>query len=371
MLRWAIKSMIVDRGALIGAAAGVGVALLLVLLLEGVFAGASDTIVAYPQAANADVWVMQKGVANMHMASSLIDGDLVGQTADVPGVESVEPILYVNSFIETEGGALWFAYIVGITLAATNSGPWEMAAGAPVPRAGEAVLPEGLAKKAGVRVGDEVRVLGRELRVSGLSRGTFSMANSIAFVAYADLESMREASGAASYVLVRARPGVDAEALAEAIRTAVPGVNAVTSTVFIENDREVALQMGVNVVRLMSGVGGGVALLIIAFTLFTHAARRSRELAIAKALGATSRSLYGALLVQSLFIASAGFAASVVLALIVEPIIETAVPEVAVTYVPTTAGWLLLVSLVVGIVASVVIAQRVARTDPAAAFSGS
>ena len=217
MTKLALKNLLHEPGRFLISLGGVSAALVLGLLLEGIFVGTSEQIVAYPDRTDADVWVMQKGVSNMHMATSILPVSLAEEVARVPGVEDAEPILYLNAFVRV-GGEDWFSYVVGIRAGASRGGPWRMAEGKASPGLGEAVIPDVLARKGGVRLGDDITIMGRPFRVVGLSRDTFSMANSITFVSYQDLEALMGTPASASYILVKGASGVAPEVLAERIR---------------------------------------------------------------------------------------------------------------------------------------------------------
>ena len=90
MIRWALRSLAAERGRLLGTALGVAVAFTLVVFFEAVFEGESRKIIAYPLHAAADVWVMQDGVSNMHMATSLIWDWKQAAVEEVEGVEGRE-----------------------------------------------------------------------------------------------------------------------------------------------------------------------------------------------------------------------------------------------------------------------------------------
>lgn len=369
LLRWTLKSLLEGRGGLAATAGAIGAALLLVFLVEGLFAGESRRIVAYPRHAGADVWVMQEGVRNLHMATSLIPGGVEAEVEAIPGVAGATPLLYVNAFLRA-GGASWFSYVVGLPVEAERGGPWAMEQGRERPRAGEAVVPAVLAGRAGIGIGDEVEVLGRTLRVAGLSRGTYSMANSVTFVAFRDLAELLRAPRAASYLLVEAAPGTAAEDLARRIRRALPEIEALPRDAFVENDRRMALQMGVEVIRVMTGVGALLATLIVAFLAYASAAQRSTELAVTKAVGMRNRALYASVLVQTLAVAFLGYAVALALAIALRPAIEILVPEAALVYEPATALRIAAATPLVAVLAAGVPAWRIARIDPARAFAG-
>ena len=250
MWRLAIKDLFSERAQLFVSLGGVAAAIVLVLFLQGIVEGSAEQLVAYVARADADVWVMQEGVSNMHMASSTLPRRLEATLRSAPGVKDTTPILYASGFVEA-GGQRWLSYIVGVPQGAPRGGPWAMARSVETPGTGQAVVPEALARKAGADIGETVHIMGREFQVVGLSNGTFSMANSVTFVSYADMESMLASPGAVSYLLVKAGPGVSPAALAERIRQAAPGVNAMPRDAFVESDRSMARQMGADLVSIM------------------------------------------------------------------------------------------------------------------------
>ncbi len=363
MFVWAYRSLLRDRLRLAGSAIGVGLALTLVVFFGAVVEGESERVVAYTKNAGAQVWVMQKGVANLHMASSLLWDWKASQVQALDGVQGVTPILYMNGLVRA-GGRDWFSYIVGLPEGASRGGPWKMRAGKPRPAAGEVVIPEVVAKLAGLTLGDEVRITGRSLRIVGLSLETFSMANSVTFVAWSDLEAIMDVKDALSYLLVSAKPGVKPADLARRIKASVAKVNAYSSTEFMARDREMALQMGTEIIRIMTLIGTAVAVLIVAFTAYTQVVRLEGELALVRALGFRIRHLAGAALVQSTLVSIFGLAVCAVFALWLVPLIPEFVPQISVRVTAAQIVRIWLIVLPVAILAGVVPALRIARIDP-------
>jgi putative ABC transport system permease protein len=78
---------------------GTALALLLILALDAIFAGVEKQVTAYIDRSGADIWVAQDGVRNMHMAASAMPASVAGKVKNVPGVESVTPILYLTNMI--------------------------------------------------------------------------------------------------------------------------------------------------------------------------------------------------------------------------------------------------------------------------------
>src|SRR5262245_40067789 len=297
-LRWIAKNLLEERAALAASIGGVALSLVVVLLVDGMFAGESERIVTYPERAGADVWVMQSGVSNIHMATSLMRGEVVGAVKAVRGVASATPILNVGAFRESRGGR-WYSYVSGVHPEERRGGPWAMVSGRALPGPGEAVIPDVLAQKAKLGIGSTINALGRTFTIVGISTDTYSMANSVTFVAYGDLAQLLSVrDGTASYLLIEAAPGTSSADLAARIRSAVPDVNALTREAAVESDRRIAMQMGIGIIGVMTWVGGLVAALVIALTTYTATIRRARELGVVKALGFRQRTLYLTVLVQ-------------------------------------------------------------------------
>ena len=369
MIRWTLRSLAAEPGRLLGTALGVAVAFTLVVFFEAVFEGESQRIVAYPAHAAADVWVMQDGVSNMHMATSMISDWKHAAVATLDGVESATPILYTNAVVRA-GRRRWFSYVVGLEPGGGGAGPWEMSVGKPMPGPGEALLPRVAAELSGVALGDTVTLLDRELTVAGLTEGTFSMANSVTFVALRDLESMMDVASAYSYLLVRADPGVAPAELAERILAEVEDVNALPREQFIRNDHQMAVQMGVEVIWIMSLVSGLVAALIVAFSCTTQVRHMQREFAVAKSLGFPNRDLLAAALLQAAAVSILGFAGSLALGFGLLPGVSVLAPQVSLVvlpahYVPIAVG-----APLVTVAAALLPAWAIARVDPMTVFRG-
>lgn len=225
MMRWTLKSLVAAPLALIASISAAVCAFLLVMLFEAVFAGESERIVAYLHRADADVWVMQSGVSNMHMATSYVADWKVAEIREVPGVADVDAILYLGTALET-AGRQWSAYIVGLDVPSRQAGPWAIAAGRAQPGPGETVVPAVFAAMTGVGLGDTLRIIDRDFTVVGLSEETFSMVNSLIFVTRPDLEDIMSSLGIVSFILVKTEAGADAAGVAADIARSVDNVNA-------------------------------------------------------------------------------------------------------------------------------------------------
>lgn len=367
MIRWTLRAIAAEPGRLFGTGLSVAVAFTLVVFFEAVFEGESQKIVAYPLHAAADVWVMQDGVSNMHMATSMIWDWKQAAVEAVEGVDRATPILYTNAVVRA-GQRPWFSYVVGLDSTAATAGPWAVAAGKAMPGPGEALIPRIVAERSGLTLGDVVTILDHELTVAGLTEGTFSMANSVTFVAMSDLERMMDVTSAYSYLLVRAAPGVAPAELAERIVAELEDVNALPREQFIRNDHDMAVQMGVEVIWIMSLVSGLVAALIVAFSCYTQVVHMRRQFAVTKSLGFPNRDLFAAALVQAGAVSLLGFVGSVALGFGLLPPISVLSPQISIVVLPAHYVPIAIGAPLVTIVAALLPAWTIARVDPMTVF---
>lgn len=367
MLRWSLKSLLLDPLRLLASVTGVAAAFVLVIFFDAVFEGEAQRIVAYPAHAQADVWVMQEGVSNMHMASSLLWDWKQTRIAALPGVASVSSILYMNTVMRA-GGREWFSYIVGMDPDARTAGPWAMAAGTALPGPGQTVIPDVVATLAGIHIGDSISIIDRKFTVVGLSQGTFSMANSVTFISKQDLAQLMRAGDAVSYILVKAKPGVSAASLANMIETQIPKVTALPHDSFVERDREMAMQMGTEIIRIMSFVGMALAFLIVAFTAYTQIIRSRRELAVIKALGFPATRIYAIALYQTIVVTVSGLLLAMILSVTLLPLITLLAPQISLLVRVGAFIPLAVIVFVVAVLASLGPARRIALLDPLLVF---
>jgi putative ABC transport system permease protein len=132
MLRVAFRNLFQNRTRLIVSVGGVALAMLLVLALDAIVAGAERQITAYIEYSGADVFVSQAGVRTLHMSSSSLPLNAVQQVRSQRGVASVTPILYMTNMV-VAGGQRSLAYIIGLPPDAQTGGPWRTTSGATLP----------------------------------------------------------------------------------------------------------------------------------------------------------------------------------------------------------------------------------------------
>ena len=368
MVMFAWRNLIHDRTRLLISAGGVALSIVLVLVLNGIFLGGEQAAVGYIRNQPADIWLMQAGVENIHMASSILPSDAVQRVRRIPGVEAAVGVLYATVAVEV-GDTLVPSYLFGIDPASAFGGPWSLAAGTSALGLTDVVVDETLARRYGLGVGDSIRILGYSLKIAGLSRETFGLATNIVFANKTAVAlAMGVSPQAASYILVRQAGSVDSDRLTEALRRAAPEANVLNRDEFVLKERDLIRQMGTDVILAMSVVAYAIGLLVIGLTIFTATVERAREYAVLKAIGATNGRLVGVVFQQAYLAAGLGVLLGVALAYGLAALVGRLLPEVMIVLDAETGLRQLPAIVVVVALAAILPLGRVLRADPLVVF---
>jgi putative ABC transport system permease protein len=294
-----------DRVRLFVSVGGVALALSLTLALEAIYAGVANQLTTYIDRAGADIWVSQPGVRNLHMVASWLPESVVAEVRAIDGVAEAIPILYsTDTIVAADERAV--AYVIGLPASASLGGPWDVPEGTGRVGPGEVIIDGGFARKAGVSLGDQATVLGGEATIVGLSDGTASLVNSVAFVSFDDFRAMRGGAPIVSFVLVRTTEGASAATVAAEIERRVRGVTAQSREIFAAGERRLVTDMSAEVIAIMNVIGFIVALAVVALTVYIATLARRREFGVLKALGARDSVLYRVVLAQAVLSVALG-----------------------------------------------------------------
>lgn len=345
---------------------GVAAALLLVLVLGGIFAGAIDRVTSYIRSSQASVFISQSGVRTMHMSASTLRPATVAAVESVHGVAWVAPIGFTSGSVSGPGGRE-LSYVIGYDTGTGtgHGGPAELVRGRG-PGQGEVVLDEQAADELGVAVGGTASVLGTPLRVVGLSSGGTSITNTTAFVSQAEYSRLHGPEIA--YILVGADDRVAAATVAGRIRAVVPSVTVQTREEFASSEAKVVTDMSADLLRLMSSIGLLIALAVIALGLMTATLNRIRDFAVLKALGSRTSRLLGAVALQVIWTVGLAALVAALLAQVLAWSLPLVAPAVQISVTPTAVARTTLGALAVGMVAALWPLRRIAAIDAATAF---
>lgn len=363
----AVKNLIGERARLVTSLVGVAFAVMLVLVMIGIYVGTTNQVTTYIDHSKGGVWVMQPGTSQMFRAVSWVPEDTRQQLEQVPGAGRVAPILGVPSSFEHDGNQTAY-YLLGYDTATGTGGPWKLAEGRKNTASGEVVLDRVLANKNGVGVGDSVRLVDRPFKVVGLSEETAAVGNFYAFISLPDASSLLRARERLSYFLVQPDTGTSAAALAQSINRDVPAVDALTAEDFATNSRAIVISIMGRPLKAMIAIALLVGIALVASTVLALVSEQMAEFGVLKAVGVRAGQLYRMVLVQAALLALGGYAVGAAVSYLIQSVIRERLGDVTVEIAPWMLLMMAAVTLAMAVIGSIVPVRRVSRLDPAIVF---
>ncbi|HEX6656466.1 MAG TPA: ABC transporter permease [Ilumatobacter sp.] len=357
------RNLTADRRRLLASVTGIGLAVMLILLLDGMWAGIKAQTRLYTDKADAELYVLQAGMRELH-DGGVLPVDTVDRVRAVPGVDWAEGVRGTHVILELHGTKLG-PYLVG-TAPGAPGGAWEIGDGRNVRADDEIVLDSVMANRHDIGVGDRIDVMGTSFRVVGLSSNTSGFMTSYVFTTHAATDRLFGADGTTSYILVGTS---ERDAVRERLDAA--GFNTLTADEIAANSEEVASGIFSGPLRLMVIVAFAAGTMIIALTAYTVIAERRREYGIVKALGAARSRLIGMAVTQTFVLALLGLLAGAVLFLGGREVIVAARPQFEVMFTPDAFFRAAVAAFVMALLAAIIPARRLAQLDPATAYRGS
>jgi putative ABC transport system permease protein len=343
---------------------GVGAAIGLVLLLQGLWNGQLEQITAYQDEVGADLFVAQPGTESILGDRSAVPLATLEQITAIPGVQRADPV-HIHYTVLDLHGEKEFVLLVGSDPGGLG-GPWQLSSGRTASSPNDAVLDRTFADEHDLDVGSEFQMGGRDFRTVGLSEGTRSWMTSLLFVTAETARDMTGSAGVATYLLVQTdQPGT----VASEIRTRT-GLDPLLPATLAENDREVLAGIMEGPVLLMIGITFAVAALVVALTVYSGVVERLREYGIVKAMGAGSWVIVQLVLGQTILLAIAGSGLGYLMYLGGAWLVALARPQF--WFLLEWPDVLVLASAAIGmaLVAAIIPARHLGRLEPATVYRG-
>jgi putative ABC transport system permease protein len=172
-----------------------------------------------------------------------------------------------------------------------------------------------------------------------------------------------------SYILIRAKPGEDLNALRQRLKDAIPDTTVLTGAELAKLTRnywEARTSVGF-ILGLGATVGFIVGMVIVGQILYASVADHIREFGTLKAMGASNWVIYSVIIEQSLWMAVLGYLPSMALCLGLSRW-TLAAKGVLILIEPTTAASVFVLTVAMCVVSALFAIQKVTRVDPAIVF---
>lgn len=344
---------------------GVGLAIMLILVLNGFLIGVDQAASTYLDHAPGSVVVARKDVKNFIVSSSLLPPGMADTVRKMAGVAQVAPILTQPVYFELHGQKQ-FVEMIGYD-SRFGGGPWNLVEGRE-PRADtEMVLDRTLAEQHGIAPGDTLPVLNRTFTVVGLSAGTSTWMTSFAFVRKTAAESLLLVPGATGFLLVTPANGISAEVVRDRL-SSLPGTHVLLKSELIANDVALLTRTFSAPLRLMVTIALLVGVLVVGLIIYTATVERQREYGVLKAIGARNRRLYRVVTTQAMLVAIVGSMLGLGLALGGAQLIMALRPQFLVVIEPLSSLQALAAGFIIALLAALFPARLLARLAPADVF---
>ncbi len=345
--------------------AGVGLAIMLILILNGFLLGVDRVASTYLDHAPGSVVVARKDVKSFIASSSLLPPGTADAVRKTAGVAKVAPILTQPVYFELHGQKQ-FVDMIGYD-SRFGGGPWNLVEGREPRADDEMVLDRVLAQQHSIALGDKLPVLNRTFTVVGLSADTATWMMSFMFVRKTAMESLLLAPGATGFLLVTPANGTPASVVRDRLST-LPGTQVLLKSELIANDVALLNRTFNAPLRLMVIIALLVGVLVVGLIIYTSTIERQREYGVLKAIGARNSMLYRVVTTQAGLVAIVGSMLGVGLALGGAQLIMALRPQFLIVIEPLATLEALAAGLVMALLAALFPARLLARLAPADVF---
>ncbi|HEX3794243.1 MAG TPA: ABC transporter permease [Acidimicrobiales bacterium] len=330
------------------AIAGVGLVLSMALLLTGLASGFRAEVSGTVTGVGATRWVLS-GAAQGRITAFAAFPELAALVVQrEPGVKDAAPLLVVPFQVAHIGQATTTVNLTGVVM--HRLGDPAVVTGHRLQGPDQVVADDRL----GVPLGTAVVLGGRTLHVVGTVSGR-SLVGGVPML-YLPLAS-------AQAITVGGQPLITA-IVTDGVPTRLPAGLVARSPLQVINATVGQLKSAVSSIENTRWLMWMVAAVIVASILYVAALERTRDFAVLKALGSSSRSLFGSLILESVVVTLLAAAIAELLANLLTPLFAQPIDITPDAYLS-----LPLIAIIVGAVASMAALRRVTASDPAAAFA--
>ncbi len=373
IVKLAFRNLLHDRLRFVATVIGIMFSMVLVTVQMGLYLGFRRTVTTMIDHAAADLWIVPRGTKCFE-DPSLLAARLQYRARAIDGVADARPVVIGFADWHVPGGGTTPVIVIGSDVRLAGLRPWNLVAGAlaalTTPNA-IAVDRSYLAQLGVAGLGAAAEIRRQRVRVAAVTAGIRSFATTP--YVFMDIDQARAHMGipaeAATYILVRLAPGADVATVRDRLLARFADVEVLTAGEFRARSRSFWLFNTGAGAALFGGalLGMIVGTVIVAQTLYASTKERLIEFATLRAIGSSSRYIYGVIIWQALISAVAGFAVAAVLDGAIVRLTAGSVLPIVIT--PLLTLGLFLLALLMGILSAIAAIMQVTRIDPVMVFA--
>jgi len=403
------RNLFEDIPRFIVAQAGIMFAVSLVTIQTGVLSGFIRSVGTVVDHADADIWVANKDMVQLELTLPMPAATLA-QVQQVAGVARAEPLVMTGGIWRSPTGEINAIRMFGFEPEGQLFSRFDLQSGsiASLKQPYTVMADESILDSLGVeKVNDTASLGSTPLKLVGLVKGAQSITSSpYLFTSVENAKAFATsglsanlncrfqegdflcsnvyqktpspttakptplaATDSISYILVRAKPGEDLQALKQKLQATIPGTVALTQAEMARKTRDFWVRRtGVGfILGLGATVGVIVGIVIVGQILYSSVSDHMKEFATLKAMGVSDQVVYGIIIRQALWMGLLGYVPSLALCMALGAWTFRTQGIMILITPPMAAGILgLTVFMCVG--AAVFAIQKVTRVDPAIVF---
>jgi putative ABC transport system permease protein len=323
--------------------------------------------------ADGDLWVMPLGTKSFD-DPSLLTGREKHTILSTPGVAGIDELVVGFVSWRKPAGGSTTALIVGTEPTSASRLPWDIrqgsaaALGAPFAIAVDRTY---FGELGIAGLGDRAEINNVQVTVRLVTDGIRSFTTlPYVFMRAGTARTLLEAAPEqSSYILVKVAPGSNLASVRTELAARLPDTEVLTAREFRQRSLDYWLFETGAGSALIAGalLGIIVGVVIVAQTLYASTKDHLNEFATIRALGASAGYINKVILMQAVLSALVGYALGIAISLGV--IFASRHTTLLIVMTPTLAGWLLVLTIGMCVLAAVCAIFKVTRIDPAAVFS--
>lgn len=361
------SNLLKERTRLLISVGGVAFAVMLMVLLRGLYVSYQHKVGAYFEHVGADVWVLQEGTADFFYSFSLVPDQLIERLAEVNGVDEVHPYLARQVSFE-HGGSQMRLYVAGFDPSDPVTGPIEMVEGSADVGADGIVIDEVFAAEADVQPGDSLTINGVDLTVRGLSSGGDVVVFQYAFVRTDTARLVLDMGSVNNALLLDLDDSTAVADIAERIGAAGEGLILRTTEEVVIANEQIITGTFLPVIAALLVIGFLVGVAVIGLTIYSAVLEKRREFGVLKAIGSRTGQMLQLVAIQAVLSAMAGYLLGVGLAVAASLAADRWVPAFTTQLTISDIAWFAIVTAAMAALAAVVPMARISNIDPAEVF---
>ena len=364
----AIKNLFQEKTKLVISIGGVAFAVLLIIIINGVYQGFNEKMGAYPKSIPADLWVEQEGVGDMYHTLSFLPDNLSGKFFDIDGVEKVDKYLGRQVMFDLKGKDQTL-FIVGIDQKSGATKPFKMEQGSwQNLQDGQIIIDKVMAKDEKLKVGGTFDINGQTLKISGISSGGNVISFKYAYVNYEQAKKMFNLGNKVNFYLIKLKPESNAQQVKSNIEQEIPGVKVLTKKEFVDASQKVVTESFLPIIAVLVAIGLLVGIAVIGLTTYSATIEKSREYGVMKAIGLSNGQLFKIVVIQSLIAGVIGYIIGAIFAYVIGFLSESIVSSFVTEIRPIDLLWVFGATILMSLIGAYIPMKRIFSIDPAEVF---